>query len=450
MEVAFFGSAPGALRGVGRAVAVVVVGASVAACVAPFPPVPQPENADRIEQVLFEAYEDVGGAYVEDVAIADMALAGLANLATIEPGLAVSESGGTVTLSLGSDAFFSFAKPTRNATEDWANAVSKALIAARQRSAQLQRSEPQRIYDSYMAGLAGTLGNESRYFPSEEFYGYLYADVDGLVDLTYVKSAEGLRILSLDHTGRLAVAGLEVDDIITHIDGTATAPLSQFEVYSMLRGPVDSNVVLNVLRDGAALTSSVVVQRWVTVPRSYELIRQGAINVYKLPVLNEFAANELTASIEREVRKAKIGNQSLTGLVLDLRGERAADPDAVSSPSVTFGTSRFDWSAVVGYIDYGFMSGPGGSPDAARRLATAFMSDGVVFRRRGRQDTANAVVEAGGRNPSGQLPLIVIVDSLTTGGAELGGRRASGFRPRPGHRKQDGRRGCHQEERLPL
>jgi carboxyl-terminal processing protease len=141
--------------------------------------------------------------------------------------------------------------------------------------------------------------------------------------------------------------------------------------------------------------------------------------VYKLPALNEFAANELADSLSRSARKGEVENQPITGLLLDLRGERQMVRGAVSSPSVTFGTSRLDWSNVVGYIDFGFMIGPGGSPDAARRLANGFMNDGVVFSRRGRQDTANAVIEAGGTNPSGRLPLVVLVDSTTLGGAEI-------------------------------
>jgi carboxyl-terminal processing protease len=339
-----------------------------------------------------------------------MALAGLANLAAVEPGLAILESGEKVTLSLGADPFYSFDKPAGKGADDWANAISKALIAAHLRSGQLQRTDPQRIYDSYMTGVAGALGDDSRYYPSEEFYGYLEANFDGLVDLTYAKTEGGLRVLSLDHTGRLAAAGLKAGDIITHVDGKATAPLSQFEVYSLLRGPEGSKVSLNLLRDGEALPASIAVLRWKIAPRSYELSRIGGIAVYKLPVLNEFAANELASSLS---------GKPLTGLLLDLRGEPGEAAGAVSSPSVTFGTSRLDWSNVVGYIDFGFMSGPGGSPDAARRLATAFMSDGVIFRRRGRQDTANAVIEAGGFNPSGRLPLVVLVDAYTIGGAEM-------------------------------
>jgi len=419
MKVVFRRQAPKALRGLLRAVSLAVTGLLLAACVAPFPPELQAENANRIEQVLTQAYEDAGEAYLEEVALSDMALAGLAELTAIEPGLVVSESGDAVVLNLGSESFYSFAKPTSNAADDWAGAVSKALIAAHQRSGQLQRAEPQRIYDTYMAGVAGALGDDSRYYPSDEFYGYLNADFDGLVDLTYVKTEGGLRVLSLDHTGHLAAAGVKVDDVITHIDGKATSALSQFEVFSLLRGPVDSRVSLNLLRDGKVLPPSVTLPRWQIVPRSYELSRAGGIAVYKLPVLNEFAANELADSLSRSARKAQVENQPFTGLLLDLRGEREAVPDAVRSPSVTFGTSRLDWSNVVGYINYGFMSGPGGSPDAARRLANGFMSDGVVFSRQGRQDTANAVIEAGGTNPSDQLRLVVLVDSSTAGGTEI-------------------------------
>ncbi|MGD1877008.1 MAG: S41 family peptidase [Kiloniellaceae bacterium] len=369
--------------------------------------------------MLVEAYEDVGEAYNADVAASEMALAGLDNLAAIEPGLAVHKSGDTVTLKLGAASVYSFAEPAGNSVDDWAKTVGEALVAVHQRSGPFQRTDPQRIYDSYMAGLASALGDDSRYFPSEEFYGYLYADVDGLIDLTYAQTEDGLRVLSLDREGRLAAAGVEIDDIITHIDGKATAGRSRFEVYSLLRGPVESKVFLNVLRDGTALPSSIVVQRRIIEPRSYELSRNAGVAVYSLPVLNELAANALAQSLSVETRRTDSQNRPLKGIVLDLRGEPEVAPNAVRNPSVTLGTSRPDWSNIVGYIDTGFMAGPGGSPDAARRLASAFMSDGVVFRQRGKQDKANIVVEAGGTNPSGQLPLVVIVDSSTTGGAEI-------------------------------
>lgn len=419
MRVVFRAQALMALRCGLPAVALLTLATMLAACASPFPPVPKAENADRIERILVEAYEDAGEAYIDDVALSDTALAGLANLADIEPALAVSKSGQTVTLTLGSESFYSFAEPASAAADDWADAISKALIAAHQRSRQLQAAEPQRIYDSYMAGVAGALGDDSRYYPSDEFYGYLRADFDGLIDLTYVQTEKGLRILSLDHTGHLAAAGVKPQDIVTHIDGKVTAPLSQFEIFSLLRGPVGSKVNLSLMRDDKRLPSGATVLRWKIVPRSYRLVRQGGIAAYEVPVLNEFAANALAESLGQEARKAKFEKQPLTGLLLDLRGEPQEVLNAVNIHSVTFGTSRFDWSNVVAYIDFGFMSAPGGSPDAARRLATAFMSDGVVFRQQGRQDTANALIEAGGTNPSGQLPLVVLVDSSTVGGAEM-------------------------------
>ncbi len=392
---------------------------SLAACVAPFPPVPQAENADRIERLLVEAYEDAGDAYNGDVTVSEMALAGLTNLSTVDPGLSVLSSGETVALNHNGNTFFSFAKPADTAAQEWAEAVSAALVAVHEQSGQIQQTAPQRVYDSYMAGLASVLGKDSQYFPSEEFYGYLYADVDGLIDLTYAPTQEGLRLLSLDREGHLAAAGLQIDDIITYIDGKATGGRSQFEVYSLLRGPVDSIAHLNLLRDGKALPSTIAVRRWLIKPRSYDLTRTRGIALYKLPVLNEFAANALADSLVRETAKARSENRSLVGILLDLRGEPEPAPNAVHSPSVTLGTSRPDWSQVVGYIDTGFMTGPGGSPDAARRLTTAFMSDGIVFRQRGKQDKANFNVEAGGSNPSAGLPLIVVVDSSTIGGAEI-------------------------------
>jgi carboxyl-terminal processing protease len=392
---------------------------SLAACVAPFPPVPEAENADRIERMLVEAYEDAGEAYNGEVSISEMALAGLDNLKAVDPGLAIHGSGPTVTLNLGAETFYSFDRPADETADDWAEAVSGALVALHRRSGQVQRTDPQQIYDSYMAGLASVLGSDSRYFPSEEFYGYLYADVDGLIDLSYTQTEDGLRVVSLDQEGDLAAAGLAVNDIITHIDGTATAGRSQFEVYSLLRGPVNSNIILTILRDGQPSPARVIARRKVLEPRSYKLTRSAGVIVYGLPSLNEYAANLLSRSLAQETSRGASGATTLKGIVLDLRGDPDSVPDAVTTPSVTLGVSRPDWSNVVGYIDTGFMTGPGGSPDAARRLVTAFTSKGVVYRQQGKQDTANFVVEAGGTNPSSLLPMIVIVDSTTIGGAEI-------------------------------
>ncbi|MEO3430931.1 S41 family peptidase [Pelagibius sp. CAU 1746] len=402
-----------------RTLALLTAMAFLGGCVAPFPPELQAENAGRVEEVLADAYEEVGEAYNGEVAVSEMALAGLANLATVDPSLALEQSGGTVTMSLGTEPIYRFDKPAGESADEWAEAVSAALIAVHGRSGRLQRIEPRRLYDSYMNGLASALGGNSRYFPSEEFYAYLYAAIDGLVDLTYVPVAEGLRLVSLDRRGHLDAAGLKTNDVITHIDSKATAGRSRFEVYSLLRGPVDTKIVFNVLRDGEALPSPIVGQRWLVEPRSFTFRRTGGVAVYDLPVLNELAAGALAKSLAVETKRTDVGNQPPKGILLDLRGEPPVPSNVVRSPSVALGPKRRDWSSLGSYIDAGFMAGPGGSPEAARALVTAFMSDGVVVRQRSRQRGADTVIEAGGIDPSDQLPLVVVVDSFTVGGAEI-------------------------------
>ncbi|WP_193370110.1 S41 family peptidase [Pelagibius marinus] len=402
-----------------RTLALLMAMASLGGCVAPFPPELQAENADRVEEVLADAYEEVGQAYNGEVAVSEMALAGLANLASVEPSLALEQSGDTVTMSLGTESVYRFDKPAGESAHEWAEAVSAALIAVHGRSERLRQIEPRRLYDSYMNGLTSALGGDSQYFPSEEFYAYLYASIDGLVDLTYMPVAEGLRLVSLDRDSHLDAVGLKTNDVITHIDGKATAGRSRFEVYSLLRGPVDTKIVFNVLRDGKALPSTIVVQRWLVEPRNFTFRRTRGVAVYDLPVLNEFAAFALAKSLAVETKRTDARSQLPHGILLDLRGEPPVASNVVRTPSVALGPNRRDWSSLGSYIHAGFMAGPGGSPEAARGLVTAFMSDGVVVLQRGRQSGADTVIEAGGIDPSDQLPLVVVVDSFTIGGAEI-------------------------------
>src|SRR5262249_37063662 len=127
-----------------------------------------------------------------------------------------------------------------------------------------------------------------------------------------------VRIRSVQHYTPAERAGLRADDLITGIDGTSTKDLDQTKVISMLRGSVDSRVVLTVQRHGSTAPLPLAATRATVVPERASYRRQR--HIADLPIHN---FNDDTAgSLRREFDDARgdIG-PGLRGIVIDLRGD---------------------------------------------------------------------------------------------------------------------------------
>ena len=156
----------------------------------------------------------------------------------------------------------------------------------------------------------------------------------------------------------------------------ARAGLNEAQIAARLAGEEDSRLVLNVRSRGTPRTLTLI--RTLIVPETVHQHRRGTLLILKLSGFNELTDQRLSRQV-----LAAAQDTSITGLVLDLRGNR------------------------------------GGLLRQAVGVTDVFLAEGEVAATRGRHPDAGRVYVAGGSDLAAGLPLVVLVDGRTASAAEI-------------------------------
>jgi carboxyl-terminal processing protease len=115
-----------------------------------------------------------------------------------------------------------------------------------------------------------------------------------------------------------AQAGLRRGDIILTVDGKETKGMDSAAVADLLKGPRGTQVRVTVRREGAPEPIAMVVTRGEIQTSLVDAfwLRPGVVYT----VLTSFEAQNVTWDLESLLRQ--LGEQTVTGMILDLRGNR--------------------------------------------------------------------------------------------------------------------------------
>lgn len=179
-----------------------------------------------------------------------------------------------------------------------------------------------------------------------------------------------------------AVAGLQLDDLVTSIDGAPTAApgreLRDAGAWEdRLRGPSGTRVKLEILRAG-----------WKT-PRAFVLVR----------------AQLKQPTVRAEVLARGIGYLAIT------RFAEATSADAAAA------LARLRQQGALGALVLDLRGDPGGLVDQAILVADQFLDAGTIVEIRGRQGTESQRAHKGGLATT--VPVVVIIDQGTASAAEI-------------------------------
>lgn len=177
-----------------------------------------------------------------------------------------------------------------------------------------------------------------------------------------------------------AKAGIKTGDLIAAIDGVSIQGLTLSEAVDKMRGPVNSQIKITILRKSEKKPFDVTITRAVIRVESVRFKQENEIAVIRITTFNE----QTEEGIDRVVNltKAKIGNK-LRGVVLDLRNN------------------------------------PGGLLDQAINVSDAFLDQGEVVSTRGRRasDTQRYNARTGQIFPG--VPVIVLVNQGSASASEI-------------------------------
>lgn len=175
------------------------------------------------------------------------------------------------------------------------------------------------LVEQAIRGMLESLDPYSVYLPRDE-YGAIQDSMRGRfggLGIQISKSEEHddiVVVTPLDNTPA-AAAGLRPGDRITHVDGVKIGGLPLAEVVRRLRGPVDTSVVLTILRDDAPVFDRVITRAIIRMD-VVEWRREDDFGYLRIRGFSDDTAEQVQDAV-REIR-SHLGGR-LAGLVIDLR-----------------------------------------------------------------------------------------------------------------------------------
>ncbi len=179
-----------------------------------------------------------------------------------------------------------------------------------------------------------------------------------------------------------AAAGIEAGDFITHVDGESVLGLNLDEAVEMMRGPVGSEIIITVVRDGVDEPFDVSIIRDTIKLTAVRTRTQGKTVVLRVTTFNDQTFPNLQEGLKEEI-EALGGMENVNGIVLDLRNN------------------------------------PGGLLTQAIKVADAFLDAGEIVSTRGRDPQDGERYNATQGDLSQGKPIVVLINGGSASASEI-------------------------------
>ncbi|MCY4208294.1 MAG: S41 family peptidase [Roseovarius sp.] len=188
------------------------------------------------------------------------------------------------------------------------------------RNKYVEETDASELVEAAISGMLASLDPHSHYLSpeaSEEMMVNNKGEFGGLgIEVTLEEGFVKV-IAPMDDTPADA-AGIEAGDIITHLDGESILGLTLNESVDLMRGPVGSEIVITVVREGESEPFDVTIIRdTIKLTALRGRTEQDAI-VLRVIKFNEQTYKNLESAIGEEIEAAG-GLENINGIVLDLR-----------------------------------------------------------------------------------------------------------------------------------
>ncbi|MBB3994279.1 carboxyl-terminal processing protease [Sulfitobacter undariae] len=177
-------------------------------------------------------------------------------------------------------------------------------------------------------------------------------------------------------------AGIESGDFITHVNGESLLGLLLDDAVELMRGPVGSEIVITVVREGEPEPFDVTMTRdtiELTVVRSRT---EGDSVVLRLSTFNEQTYPKLEEQLKEKVEAAG-GMENINGFVIDLRNN------------------------------------PGGLLTQAIKVSDAFLDEGEIVSTRGREAADGERFNAKLGDLAEGKPIVVLINGGSASASEI-------------------------------
>ncbi len=271
------------------------------------------------------------------------------------------------------------------AVDPWQQGLTKILSLSQLVQEQyFEEKEPQKLTFAAIRGMLDTLDPHSYFLDpetsrtfTEDYTGRYYGlgiqiqkQEDRLVVIAPIEGTPAWRL------------GIQPGDVITHIDGESTKPLTSTEAMLKLRGEKGTKVTITILREGLEKPFDLTITReeipLKSVPYAFMLDEQKKIGYIFVRNFGRNTVDELEENLKL------LTEEGLEGLILDLRGNT------------------------------------GGPVFQAVEMADLFLPKGAkIVSMRGRNPAYNRDFYASQDNQYEDLPIVILINQGTASASEI-------------------------------
>ena len=177
-------------------------------------------------------------------------------------------------------------------------------------------------------------------------------------------------------------AGIEAGDFITHVDGESVLGLTLDSAVDMMRGPVGSEIVITVVREGESEPFDVSIIRDTIKLTAVRTRTEGESIVLRVTTFNDQTTPNLEAGLAEQIEAAG-GIDNVNGIVLDLRNN------------------------------------PGGLLTQAIKVSDAFLNEGEIVSTRGRNPEDGERFNATDGDLAQGKPVVVLINGGSASASEI-------------------------------
>lgn len=257
-------------------------------------------------------------------------------------------------------------------------------IFERIRSQYVEQVDEADLIESAINGMLTSLDPHSSYLPPRDFENMQVqtrGEFGGLgIEVTqedgYVKVVSPIDGTPADE------AGIQAGDVITHVDGEPVQGLTLNQAVELMRGPVGSEIVITVVREGADEPFDVSIIRDTIKIAAVKTRTEGSTIVLRISSFTDQTFPNLESGL-KEAAEEIGGMDAVTGVVLDLRNN------------------------------------PGGLLNQAILVSNAFLDKGEIVSTRGRNPQDSERYNATPGDLADGKPIVVLINGGSASASEI-------------------------------
>ena len=276
------------------------------------------------------------------------------------------------------------AQETKRVKSTYENLDLFGDIFERIRSSYVEEIDEEKLIESAISGMLTSLDPHSSYMAPEDFSTMQVqtrGEFGGLgIEVTqengFIKVVSPIDDTPADN------AGIEAGDFITKVDGESTLGKTLDEAVDKMRGPVGSEIIITVVREGVDEPFDVSIIRDTIEIKAVKARSEGKTVVLRVSSFTSKTYPNLKESLEKEIDAAG-GLEYINGVVVDLRNN------------------------------------PGGLLNQAIRVSDAFLESGEIVSTRGRGARDAERYNATPGDLTNGKPIVVLINGGSASASEI-------------------------------